>query len=92
MAAEKNDDDFFDTVSRMAERLGLTDDDRQRYVHEHMTRGGYRMVPNYVKDDDDGGEEGSDFFGNKKRKTGQSARAGQEGESGKSRNGGWFPS
>jgi len=59
------DDDFPDAVSDMADRLGLKGRDRTRYVHEHMTRGGYKAVPNYVKadDDDDDDDDGSPFFG-----------------------------
>lgn len=60
------DDDFHETVSAMAERLGLKGDDRRKYVHEHMTRGGYRMEPTYVPNDDDE-DEGGSFFGSSGR-------------------------
>ena len=54
-----NDDDFFDAVQSMADRLGLEGEDRAKYVHEHMTRGGYDAVPQYVKRQPDPEEEGS---------------------------------
>jgi hypothetical protein len=88
--ANENEDGFFAQVEAMAERLGLTGDDRQKYVHEHMTRGGYRMVPSYVKDDDEGDTGGSDFFGNRKRNKGnQGNSGGNRGDSG-GKSGGWF--
>lgn len=61
------DDDFHETVSAMAERLGLKGDDRRKYVHEHMTRGGYRMEPTYVPNDDDDDDDSSGFFGSSGR-------------------------
>ena len=53
-----NDDDFYDAVQAMADRLGLDGEDRAKYVHEHMTRGGYDAVPQYVKRQPDPEEEG----------------------------------
>lgn len=62
------DDDLFETVSSMAERLGLSGKERRTYIHEHMTRSGYRMEPTYVPaeegDDDD---SGGGFFGSSGR-------------------------
>jgi S-adenosylmethionine:tRNA-ribosyltransferase-isomerase (queuine synthetase) len=59
------DDDLLDSVNAMADRLKLKGKERTTYVHEHMTRSGYRAVPNYVKseDDDDDDDGGSTFFG-----------------------------
>jgi len=67
--ADKDDDDLFESVSGMADRLGLKGSERRTYIHEHMTRGGYRAVPNYVKadDDDDDDDKGSGFFDRKRR-------------------------
>lgn len=81
---ENNTDDFLDTVIGMADRMGLTGDDKGRYVHEHMTRSGYTMVPSYVKEDDSD-QGGTDFFGRNKKQAGNSS-----GD--KKRSGGWFPS
>jgi hypothetical protein len=50
------DDDLHDVVSGLADRYKLKGKDRDKFIHEHMTAGGYRAVPNYVpadKDDDD---------------------------------------
>jgi hypothetical protein len=59
-----SDDDLMESVTAMADRLKIKGKERQTYIHEHMTRGGYRAVPNYVKADDDEDEDkGSGFFG-----------------------------
>lgn len=81
--ANAGNDTFLDTVRAMADRLGLTDEERDRYVHEHMTRSGYRMVPNYVLDEPEKDKGKGDFFG-------------LGGSNGKStgdtkKSGGWFP-
>ncbi len=81
--ADKNDDDFFDQVSRMAERLGLVDDDRTKYVHDHMTRAGYKMIPSYVLEGEDD-KSGGDFFSRAKRPA-------SGGGGGKAKSSGWFP-
>jgi hypothetical protein len=81
MPDTNKEDGFFDQVSAMAERLGLTDDDRAKYVHDHMTRAGYKMVPSYILEDE-GQESGSDFF--------RRPKANASGGKGKSK-GGWFP-
>jgi hypothetical protein len=70
MAANDKEDDLYDRVAEMADRLKLKGEERGRYVHEHMTRGGYKAVPNYVKADDDGDDDddkGSGFFGSSRR-------------------------
>jgi hypothetical protein len=66
--ADKDDDDLYDSVSNMADRLKLKGKERTTYIHEHMTRGGYKAVPNYVKadDDDDDDDSGSPFFGSRR--------------------------
>lgn len=46
--ADENDD-FYDAVLNMADRMGLEGEDRAKYVHEHMTRAGYDAIPQYVK-------------------------------------------
>lgn len=68
-----DNDDLYDTVSAMADRLRLDGKDRERYIHEHMTRGGYRAVPSYVReeeDDRDDRDSGSSFFGSRDRDRG----------------------
>lgn len=87
-----SDDDFHDQVLAMADRLGLKGDRRRKYVHEHMTSGGYRMEPTYVpddKDDDDDEETDSGFgLGRSKRSRGRSSRRDDDDDSGRSRKGG----
>lgn len=73
MANDKDDDDLFESVNAMADRLKLKGKERGTYIHEHMTRSGYRAVPNYVKaddDDDDDDDGGSPFFGGKRKSSG----------------------
>lgn len=63
------DDDLLDSVSAMADRMGLTGRERSRYIHEHMTRSGFKAVPQYVKAEDDEDEDkGSGFFGGSSRR------------------------
>jgi hypothetical protein len=65
------DDDLYDTVSNMADRIGLKGGEKTKYVHDHMTRGGYKAVPQYVPADDKDDDEDDDdtpFFGRKRRK------------------------
>jgi hypothetical protein len=64
------DDDLYDAVNSMADRLKLTGSDRTKYVHDHMTRGGYKAVPQYVPRDDKDDDEGDDdtpFFSRRRR-------------------------
>jgi hypothetical protein len=65
------DDDLYETVSSMADRIGLKGQDKTKYVHDHMTRGGYKAIPQYVpaddKDDDDDDDD-QPFFSRKRRK------------------------
>lgn len=61
------DDDLYESVERMADRLHLEGREKERYIHEHMTRGGYRAIPQYVRDEEEedgrGRDRGSGFFG-----------------------------
>jgi hypothetical protein len=64
------DDDLLDRVTDMADRLELTGSERRSYIHEHMTRSGYKAVPQYVKgDSDDDDDNGSPFFGGSRRRS-----------------------
>jgi hypothetical protein len=72
------DDDFHDRVLEMADRIGLKGNDRRKYVHDHMTRGGYRMEPTYVPDDDGSDDDDDDdtpFFGKSKRRSSSRSRS-----------------
>ena len=68
--ADREEDSLYDDVSAMADRLKLTGSDKRRYIHEHMTRSGYKAVPTYVlaEDEDEEEEEESGFFGSGKRR------------------------
>ena len=80
--ADSQEDSLYDDVSAMADRLKLTGRDRTQYIHEHMTRSGYRAVPTYVKDDeeeeDDSGS-GSSFFGGRRRRPTRDQESGGHG-------------
>jgi hypothetical protein len=93
--ADKNDDDLYDSVAAMADRLGLKGRERSTYVHEHMTRGGYRAVPNYVKadDGDDDDDHGSGFFGSsrsRRRSSGDANRSGSRSRRSQSDDDDWY--
>jgi hypothetical protein len=80
--ADKDDDDLFDSVSAMADRIGLSGREKSRYIHEHMTRGGYRAVPSYVRDegeDDDDDDGSSTFFGGRRRRPTRDQESGGHG-------------
>lgn len=79
--SDKDDDDLFDSVSAMAERIGLKGSEKTRYVHEHMTRGGYRAVPSYVRaeDEDEDEDDSGTFFGGKRRRPVRDQESGGRG-------------
>jgi hypothetical protein len=62
------------TVSSMADRLGLKDEDRDHYVHKHMTDLGHRRHASYGPggDDDDDEEEVRGYF--RRSRTGTGSR------------------
>jgi hypothetical protein len=41
---DDEDDDLFDAVSAMADRMGLQGKERAAYIDDHMTQGGYGRV------------------------------------------------
>jgi hypothetical protein len=41
---DDDNDDLFDEVSRMADRMGLKGEKRAVYIDDHMTQGGYGRV------------------------------------------------
>jgi hypothetical protein len=70
--ADDDTDDLYESVGAMAKRIGLKEGsgEYQKYVHDHMTRGGYKAVPTYVRadDGDDDDEDDTPFFNRKRRK------------------------
>lgn len=41
---DEEEDDLFDTVSAMADRMQLKGEKRATYIDDHMTQGGYQRV------------------------------------------------
>jgi hypothetical protein len=83
--------EFFDAVSAMADELSFDDEqDRGRYIHQHMTRAGYKMVPSYVDDEESGAKDDDDFFGTSSRRSRGNDR-GRNDRGGNDSGGGWFP-
>lgn len=58
-----DEDDLFDQVNRMADRMGLQGEKRATYIDDHMLQGGYQRVQSrdsYAKvQDDQGDDQGS---------------------------------
>jgi hypothetical protein len=81
--ADSQEDSLYDDVSAMADRLKLTGRERTSYIHEHMTRGGYKAIPSYVRDesedDDDEDSSGSSFFGGRRRRPTRDQESGGHG-------------
>jgi hypothetical protein len=70
---DDQEDDFFDTVSAMADRLKMKGSRRAKYIDDHMREAGYRRVQTrdsyqLADDDDDDGDTG--FFGRRKNPSG----------------------
>lgn len=61
----EEDDNLFDSVSAMADRMGLKGERRATYIDDHMTQGGYARVQSresYAKvqqEEDDQNSSGS---------------------------------
>lgn len=79
------DDSLYDDVAAMADRIGLTGSDRTRYIHNHMTRSGYKAVPQYVRsNDDDDDDDGDEFFGSSGRRRRSDAGSRRDDSGGRS--------
>lgn len=64
MADETEADKDLKSVTAMAKRLKLTGRDATEYIHEHMSKLGYRSKRSYFSPDDKGSRRsGSGFFG-----------------------------
>jgi len=51
-----------DAITNMAKRLGLKGDDITKYVHEHMTKLGYKSRRSYYREEKSSGSGGFSFF------------------------------
>jgi hypothetical protein len=74
---DSDEEDLYDSVSRMADRMGLKGPKRATYIDDHMTQGGYERVQSresYAKiqdEDDEGGGDGNRWgFGGGRRGNG----------------------
>jgi hypothetical protein len=61
---DEDEDDLFDTVTHMADRMKLKGATRSTYIDDHMLQGGYQRVQSResyarVKQEGEEGEEGS---------------------------------
>lgn len=60
---ESDEDDLYESVSRMADRMGLQGEKRETYIDDHMLQGGYSRVQSresYAKVQQEGeGDQGS---------------------------------
>lgn len=61
---EDEEDDLYDSVVAMADRMKLQGKERQAYIHDHMLQGGYEPVQSreayarVQKQEDEGGQGG----------------------------------
>jgi hypothetical protein len=79
------EDDTFETVTMMADRLKLTGSKRENYIHNHMSDLGYKRVTtreSYVpaKDDDDDEESSDRYLGRRRSSRGSSGRSRRSGD------------
>ncbi len=87
MPFNQNDeeDDLFDTVTAMADRMGLKGDKRATYIHDHMTQGGYQQVQtreSYTRirqEEDDGQQSDGNRWGFGAGRGGSRRTSGRQG-------------
>jgi hypothetical protein len=65
---DEEEDDLYDSVIAMADRMGIKGKDRQAYIHDHMTQGGYEQVQTResyakVQQEEEEGESGGSRWG-----------------------------
>lgn len=81
---DTNDSDQdYESVSKMADRMGLKGRDREKYVHEHMTSLGYSSRRSYYTPEDEDDDGDNDRFGLRKRgrNSGQQSRRNRQDDS-----------
>lgn len=86
--ADDATDAFFDSVKSMADSIGLTGREKNKYVHEHMIRAGYEAIPTYVKASEQD-DDGDDFFSARRPKARRTRSNEDSEDSGRDR-GSWF--
>ena len=79
---DEDDDDLFDSVSAMADRMGLKGEKRATYIDDHMIQGGYQRVQSresYARPEpEEGGDSGGSrwgFGGGRSRESGSRRRS-----------------
>ena len=55
---------FLEQVTAMADQLKLEGDERDGYIHQHMTKAGYKAVPTYILPDEEN-KKPANIFGGK---------------------------
>lgn len=60
--SQEDTDNDYRSVGSMADRMGLKGEDRNRYVHQHMTRLGHKPQTRYTPGDDKTEDEDSESF------------------------------
>jgi hypothetical protein len=66
-ASQDDVDADFDSVSALADRMGLKDEEKDRYVHKHMTGLGHKSVRSYAPNDSDDSDDDDDFLPRRSR-------------------------
>lgn len=53
------------SVAATADRMGLTGEERAKYIHSHMTKFGHKPRTSYIpgEEKEDDSDEGDSFFG-----------------------------
>jgi hypothetical protein len=58
MTDDNDTDKDFASITGMAKRLGLAGEEATKYVHDHMTKLGYKSRRTYFRDKESGGGGG----------------------------------
>jgi hypothetical protein len=87
-ARDEDDDDLYDSVVAMADRMRLKGPKRQEYIHDHMLQGGYEPVQTreaYARVQQEGDEEGGGQRGTRSWFSGGDRGGRSSGRSGRQR-------
>lgn len=83
--SEEEEDDLFDQVTAMADRMGLEGEKRAVYIDDHMLQGGYTRVQSResyarMRPEKDEDESGSNRWGFGSRNSGGPGKNRDEGD------------
>ncbi len=84
--SDEEEDDLYDAVCAMADRMGIKGKERTAYIHDHMTQGGYEQVQtreSYAKVQQEEPEQGGGgsrwgFGGGGRESSGRSAASSRD--------------